>query len=191
MRRWFSESQNDSLIYHFSQIIQVNDRTLSGSLYRVDNKDIALALLDSSGEQNLKILKNVSKKRAIMIQEDIEFYGMTYTISECNAAQEKIINEINDTILGISPQNKTQKNMRIRPYTGWYYTGYVPDHSHKTPEVDRKHTRSVWTWVRWFFWLILILTFLCVLIIWDKQSGKVWDKASKANWPTHKSTTPK
>ena len=91
MKRWIMGSQDDLLIYHFNQIIQVNDITLSNALFRVDNKDISLALLGSGEDQKLKVLKNVSKKRSIMIQDDIDFYEMTYSKSDCDTKVYPIV----------------------------------------------------------------------------------------------------
>lgn len=194
MKRWTLESDDDLLIYHFSRIIQVNDRVLSDALYRVDNKDIALALLGSREEQKLKVFENVSKKRSIMIQDDINFYVKTYTKSGCYTAQEKIINAINDTILGIPPKNKSNKKMRkVRDYKNRLFTRiFTPDYySHKTSGLTHQHTRSGRNWVRWFIWFILILVVVFTLIIWDKHSENIWDKASKAGWPSHRSSAPK
>jgi len=194
MKGWFLESQDDLLIYHFSRIIQVNDRILSNALYMIDSKDIALALLDSGESQKLKVLKNVSKKRSITIQEDIDFYKTTYTRDKCDKAQEKIINAINDTILGISPQNKINKKVGIiRDYRNRFFTGmYTTDyHDRKAFRLDHQHTKSGRNWIRWLLWLILVLVFLYALFTWNKHSEGVWDKASKAGWPTHKNPVPK
>lgn len=194
MKRWITGSQDDLLIYHFSQIIEVNDITLSNALFRVDNKDIALALLGSEEDQKLKVLKNVSKKRSIMIQDDIDFYEMTYSKSDCDTAQEKIINAINNAILGKSSKDKFNENMRTgHDYKNRFFPRvYTPDYrSHKTSGLDHQHTKSGRNWVRWLLWLILILVVIFALIKWDKRSESIWDKASKAGWPSHRSSAPK
>jgi hypothetical protein len=189
MKEWFVSDQDDLQIYHFSRIIQVSDRNLSDALYGVDNKDIALALLGSGEAQKFKVLKNVSKKRSSMIQSDIDFYKMTYTKSDCDTSQEKIINAINEIILDIPSQNKIKERWGIigryrnRYFTGIYTSNY---HSNGTSKSDHLRLRSGWTWVRWGLWLILILAIIVALIVWDKHAEDVWDKASKAGWPSNR-----
>jgi hypothetical protein len=123
------ESQDNLIIYHFSQMIEVDDRILSDALFGVENKDIALALLGSEEGQKLKVLKNVSKKRSSMIQDDMSFYETTSIRPEFDEAQEKIVNAINNTILGVPAKNKLSDKMRrIRDYGSSFLPGaYIPD----------------------------------------------------------------
>jgi hypothetical protein len=45
--------------------------------------------------------------------------------------------------------------------------------------------------IRIFLWIIFLLGVVGILFVLDKQGQEVWDKASKADWPSHRSKSPK
>lgn len=80
-------------MFVFEDIVLLDDRSLQLVLREIDNKDLALALKATSGEVANKIYKNISKRAAEMLREEIEYMGPV-RIRDVEEAQQKIVNNI-------------------------------------------------------------------------------------------------
>lgn len=81
------------LMFVFEDIILLDDRSLQMVLREVENKDLSLALKGVPNEVANKIFKNMSKRAADMLREEIEFMGPV-RIRDVEEAQQKIVNII-------------------------------------------------------------------------------------------------
>ncbi|WP_461255437.1 FliG C-terminal domain-containing protein [Treponema sp. R80B11-R83G3] len=73
----------------FDILIYLDDRAIQKTLREVDSKDAALALKITSKEVQDKIFKNMSRRAAEMLKEEMDYMGPV-RISDVKAAQEKI-----------------------------------------------------------------------------------------------------
>ncbi len=80
-------------MFVFEDIILLDDRGIQMVLRGVDNKDLSLALKGSSEEVKEKILKNMSKRAAETLREDMEYMGPV-RVKDVQDAQQKIVNAI-------------------------------------------------------------------------------------------------
>ncbi|WP_371368968.1 Flagellar motor switch protein FliG [Sporomusa rhizae] len=80
-------------MFVFEDIVLLDDRSLQLVLREIDNKDLALALKATSGEVANKIYKNISKRAAEMLKEEIEYMGPV-RIRDVEESQQKIVNNI-------------------------------------------------------------------------------------------------
>lgn len=80
-------------MFVFEDIVLLDDRSLQLVLREIDNKDLALALKATSGEVANKVYKNISKRAAEMLREEIEYMGPV-RIRDVEEAQQKIVNNI-------------------------------------------------------------------------------------------------
>lgn len=80
-------------MFVFEDIVLLDDRSLQLVLREIDNKDLALALKATSSEVANKVYKNVSKRAAEMLREEIEYMGPV-RIRDVEEAQQKIVNNI-------------------------------------------------------------------------------------------------
>jgi len=78
------------LMFIFEDIIHLDDRAVQQVLREVDQKDLALALKGSSEEVKNKIKKNMSKRAAELIEEEIEFMGPV-RLRDVEDAQQRIV----------------------------------------------------------------------------------------------------
>lgn len=81
------------LMFVFEDITLLDDRSLQMVLREVENKDLSLALKGVPAEVANKIFKNMSKRAADMLREEIEFMGPV-RIRDVEEAQQKIVNII-------------------------------------------------------------------------------------------------
>jgi len=81
------------LMFVFEDIVQLDDRSLQMVLREVDQKDLSLALKATPAEVSEKVYKNMSKRAADMLREEIEFMGPV-KIRDVEEAQQKIVNVI-------------------------------------------------------------------------------------------------
>lgn len=81
------------LMFVFEDIVQLDDRSLQMVLREVDTKDLSLALKATQGEVADKIYRNMSKRAADMLREEIEFMGPV-KIRDVEEAQQKVVNVI-------------------------------------------------------------------------------------------------
>jgi flagellar motor switch protein FliG len=80
-------------MFVFEDIVLLDDRSLQMVLREIESKDLALALKASSTEVGAKIYKNMSKRAADMLREEIEFMGPV-RIRDVEESQQKIVNVI-------------------------------------------------------------------------------------------------
>ena len=77
-------------MFIFEDIITLDDASIQRVLREVDSKDLAKALKGSSEEVKERILKNLSKRAAEMIREDMEFMGPV-RLREVEETQQRIV----------------------------------------------------------------------------------------------------
>lgn len=80
-------------MFVFEDIVQLDDRAIQQVLREVETKDLALALKGASEEVSIKIKRNMSKRAAEMLKEDIEFMGPV-RLRDVEEAQQRIVNII-------------------------------------------------------------------------------------------------
>ncbi len=80
-------------MFVFEDIILLDDRSLQLVLREIDSKDLALALKAVSTEVSNKVFKNMSKRAAEMLREEIEYMGPV-RIRDVEESQQKIVNVI-------------------------------------------------------------------------------------------------
>ena len=78
-------------MFVFEDILTLDGRAIQTVLREVDNRDLALALKNSSEELQNLILSNISKRLAAMVREDMEYMGPVRR-SDVEEAQQKIVN---------------------------------------------------------------------------------------------------
>ncbi|MBR2216282.1 MAG: flagellar motor switch protein FliG [Selenomonadaceae bacterium] len=81
------------LMFVFEDIVMLDDRSLQMVLRDVDTKDLSLALKATPNEVSEKVYKNMSKRAADMLREEIEFMGPV-KIRDVEEAQQKVVNVI-------------------------------------------------------------------------------------------------
>ncbi len=80
-------------MFVFENIVQLDDRAIQQILREVDTKELALALKGASEEVAQKIRRNMSKRAADMLKEDIEYMGPV-RLRDVEEAQQRIVNII-------------------------------------------------------------------------------------------------
>ena len=77
-------------MFVFEDILLLDDRAIQRVLRDVENSDLAIALKGANDEVKGAILKNLSKRLAAMIEEDMEFMGPV-RMKDVEEAQQKIV----------------------------------------------------------------------------------------------------
>ena len=77
-------------MFVFEDILLLDDRAIQRVLRDVDNNDLEIALKGSNEEVKSVVPKNLSKRLAAMIEEDIEFMGPV-RMKDVEEAQQKIV----------------------------------------------------------------------------------------------------
>ena len=77
-------------MFVFEDILLLDDRAIQRVLRDVDNNDLAVALKGANEEVQNVIFKNLSKRLAAMIREDMEFMGPG-RMKDVEEAQQKIV----------------------------------------------------------------------------------------------------
>lgn len=77
-------------MFVFEDILLLDDRAIQRVLRDVDNNDLEVALKGANEEVKGVVLKNLSKRLASMIEEDIEFMGPV-RMKDVEEAQQKIV----------------------------------------------------------------------------------------------------
>lgn len=77
-------------MFVFEDIVLLDDKSIQRVIREVDNADIAKALKSVDDEVKNKIYKNMSKRAAEMIKEEIEFMG-PIRLNEVEEIQQKIV----------------------------------------------------------------------------------------------------
>lgn len=80
-------------MFVFEDILLLDDRAIQRVLRDVDNNDLAIALKGSNEQVQEAIFRNLSKRLAAMIKEDMEFMGPV-RMKDVEEAQQKIVNII-------------------------------------------------------------------------------------------------
>lgn len=81
------------LMFVFEDVIKMDDRSIQLVLREVDSKDLSVALKGSSEEVGSKIKRNMSKRAAQMLEEEISFLGPV-RLRDVEDAQQRIVNII-------------------------------------------------------------------------------------------------
>ena len=77
-------------MFVFEDILLLDDRAIQRVLRDVDNNDLALALKSSNEEVKSAVFRNLSKRLAAMIEEDMECMGPV-RMKDVEEAQQKIV----------------------------------------------------------------------------------------------------
>lgn len=80
-------------MFVFEDIILLDDKGIQMVLREVDMKELGLALKGASEEVKEKLLRNLSKRAAEMLKEDMEYMGPV-RIKDVQEAQQKVVNII-------------------------------------------------------------------------------------------------
>ena len=80
-------------MFVFEDILLLDDRAIQRVLRDVENSDLAVALKSANEEVKNVIFKNLSKRLAAMIREDMEFMGPV-RMKDVEEAQQKIVSVI-------------------------------------------------------------------------------------------------
>ncbi len=80
-------------LFVFEDIVHLDDRAVQRVLREIDMKDLALALKGASEEVRDKFFKNMSKRAAQMLKEDMDFMGPV-RVRDVEEAQQRIVNVI-------------------------------------------------------------------------------------------------
>ncbi len=82
-----------NLMFVFEDVIILDDRAVQRVLRDVSKEDLALALKGASDEVKEKIFKNMSKRAAEALKEDMDYMGPV-RVKDVEEAQRKIVNII-------------------------------------------------------------------------------------------------
>ena len=80
-------------LFVFEDSMRLDDRSLQRVLREVDQKELSLALKGATEDLKTKYLKNMSKRAAEMLQEDMDFMGPV-RVKDVEEAQQKVVNVI-------------------------------------------------------------------------------------------------
>lgn len=80
-------------MFVFEDLNTLDDRGMQRVLKEVDSKDLSLALKGASDDVKSKFLKNMSKRAAQMLQDEMAFMGPV-RIKDVEEAQQKIVNVV-------------------------------------------------------------------------------------------------
>jgi flagellar motor switch protein FliG len=80
-------------MFVFEDILLLDDRAIQRVLRDVDNADLGMALKSANEEVQNVVFKNLSKRLAAMIKEDMEFMGPV-RMKDVEEAQQKIVSVI-------------------------------------------------------------------------------------------------
>lgn len=82
-----------NLMFVFEDMINLDDRSIQKVLREVDNKELALGLKAASEELKSKILANMSRRAAEMVEEELSYMGPV-RLREVEEVQQRIIDVI-------------------------------------------------------------------------------------------------
>ncbi len=80
-------------MFVFEDIVLLDDKAIQKTLRELDNQDLAKALKSVDTEVQEKIFKNMSKRAATLLREDMDFMGPV-RLKDVEEAQQKIVNII-------------------------------------------------------------------------------------------------
>lgn len=80
-------------LFVFEDILRLDDRALQRIMREVDMKDLSLALKGATEELKAKFFKNMSKRAAEMLKEDMDYMGPV-RVKDVEEAQQKVVNVV-------------------------------------------------------------------------------------------------
>ncbi len=80
-------------LFVFEDILRLDDRALQLIMREVDMKDLSLALKGATEELKAKFFKNMSKRAAEMLKEDMDYMGPV-RVKDVEEAQQKVVNVV-------------------------------------------------------------------------------------------------
>jgi len=80
-------------LFVFEDIMGMDDRSLQRVLREVDMKDLSLALKGATEELRVKFFRNMSKRAAEMLKEDMDYMGPV-RVKDVEESQQKVVNVI-------------------------------------------------------------------------------------------------
>jgi flagellar motor switch protein FliG len=80
-------------MFIFEDIVTLSDTAIQRIIREVDTKDLALALKGVNEEVSVRIFKNISKRGAELLKEDMQFMGPV-RLREVEEVQQRIVNVI-------------------------------------------------------------------------------------------------
>ncbi|HQO39787.1 MAG TPA: FliG C-terminal domain-containing protein, partial [Spirochaetota bacterium] len=80
-------------MFVFEDIVLLDDRSIQKVLREVDTQELAKALKGVDNEVQEKIFRNMSKRAASLLREDMDFMG-PIRLRDVEEAQQKIVNII-------------------------------------------------------------------------------------------------
>jgi flagellar motor switch protein FliG len=83
-------NQIEELMFVFEDLVEVDDRSMQTLLREVPSQTVALALKGADDAVKDKVFRNMSKRAAEMLKEDLEVMGPV-RLSEVEAAQKEIL----------------------------------------------------------------------------------------------------
>jgi len=81
------------LMFTFDDILRVNDRGVQNLLKSIDTSQLSLALKTASPELRDKFFRNMSKRAAELVQEEMEFMGPV-RLTDVESAQQAIVDVV-------------------------------------------------------------------------------------------------
>lgn len=80
-------------LFVFEDIVKLDDRSIQIILREVDTRDLAVALKGAADELKEKIFKNMSKRAATLLKDELDYMGPV-RVKDVEAAQQKIVEVI-------------------------------------------------------------------------------------------------
>ena len=80
-------------MFVFEDILLLDDKSIQRVLREVDNGELAIAMKATNEQVQDAIFRNLSKRLAVMIKEDMEYMGPV-RMKDVEEAQQKIVNII-------------------------------------------------------------------------------------------------
>jgi flagellar motor switch protein FliG len=77
-------------MFVFEDIVMLDDRAIQKVLKEVDNQELSKALKAVDTEVQEKIFRNMSKRAAAMLKDDMEFMGPT-RLKDVEESQQKVV----------------------------------------------------------------------------------------------------
>ncbi|HEW92767.1 MAG TPA: flagellar motor switch protein FliG [Thermotogaceae bacterium] len=77
-------------LFVFEDLMKLDDRSIQVILREIDTRDLALALKGATDELKEKIFKNMSKRAAALLKDELDYMGPV-RVKDVEAAQQKIV----------------------------------------------------------------------------------------------------
>ena len=77
-------------LFVFEDLMKLDDRSIQVILREIDTRDLALALKGATDELKEKIFKNMSKRAAALLKDELDYMG-PIRVKDVEAAQQKIV----------------------------------------------------------------------------------------------------